>query len=142
MGGVAIAAQGDAQYRTDAANYANEMAAEIALGMNNNASQNATILGNFGHHPVPGGGPCAFAGSPSPDPRVTAWVNRITGVTDPRKALPGADASSQQIQVNTSAGAYNKVTITICWRPPTTQSMAGAPWHSHTLVTYINPNDA
>ncbi|MGZ5716211.1 MAG: type IV pilus modification PilV family protein, partial [Caldimonas sp.] len=36
MGGVAIAAQSDAQYRTEAANYANEIASQIALDMAQN----------------------------------------------------------------------------------------------------------
>lgn len=136
MGSVAIAAQSDAQYRTEAANYANEIASEIAIGM---AQGNyAASLPNYAHQPA-AGGYCSFAGAASAQPIVTDWVNRVAGVTDPKRGLPGATLTSQQIMVDTTPGAgFNRVTITICWQPPSSKAVAFAPMHQYQLVTYIN----
>ncbi|MGZ5184037.1 MAG: type IV pilus modification PilV family protein [Caldimonas sp.] len=136
MGGVAIAAQSDAQYRTEAANYANEIASQIALDM---AQNNYSVsLPNYAHQPA-AGGYCSFAGAASGQPIVTNWVNRVAGITDPKRGLPGATVNSQQIMVDTTPGTgFNRVTITICWQPPSSAAVAFAPMHRLTLVTYIN----
>jgi type IV pilus assembly protein PilV len=136
MGSVAIAAQSDAQYRTEAANYANEIASEIAIDI---AQNNYTAsLPNYAHQPA-AGGYCAFAGPASTQPIVANWVNRVAGVTDPKRGLPGATVTSQQIAVNTTPGSgFNQVTITICWQPPSSKAVAFAPMHQYQLVTYIN----
>ena len=141
MGSVAIAAQADSQYRTEAANYANEIASQIAIDM----SQDGYFAGlsNYAHQPA-NGGYCAFGGAASGQPIVSAWVNRVAGVTDPKLGLPGATLTSQQISVDTTPGSgFNRVTITICWQPPSSRTstfsnMAFAPPHQYQLVTYIN----
>ncbi|MEP7300986.1 MAG: hypothetical protein ABI699_05610 [Caldimonas sp.] len=136
MGGIAIAAQSDAQYRTEAANYANEIASAIALDI---APANyATELPDYANRPIPGG-TCTFGGSASTKPVVAAWVDRVTGVTDPKRGLPGATAVSQQIMVDVTPGSgFNKLTITVCWQPPSSAAIAFAPPHQFTLVSYIN----
>jgi type IV pilus assembly protein PilV len=136
MGSVAIAAQSDSQYRTEAANYANEIASEIAIDM---AQGNyATSLPNYAHQPA-AGGYCSFAGPASGKQIVIDWVNRVAGVTDPKRGLPGATLTTQQIMVNTTPGSgFNQVTITICWQPPSSKAVAFAPMHQYQLVTYIN----
>lgn len=136
MGGVAIAAQSDAQYRTEAANYATEITSEIALDMAQ-AGYGAG-LPEYAHQTV-AGGYCTFAGAASTKPIVTDWVNRVAGLTDPRRGLPGATTTSQQIQVDTTPGTgFNKVTVTICWQPPSSAAVAFAPMHRLVLVTYVN----
>lgn len=138
MGSVAIAAQSDAQYRTEAANFANEIAAEMAIDMapgTTPATTYAAFLPNYAHQPA-AGGYCSFAGPASLQPIVTNWVLRVS---DPRRGLPGATATSQQITVNTTPGTgFNQVTITICWQPPSSKAIAFAPMHQYQLVTYIN----
>ena len=136
MGSVAIAAQSDAQYRTEAANYANEIASEIAIDMAQGSY--TASLPNYAHQPAVGGY-CSFAGAVSGQQIVTNWVNRVAGVTDPRRGLPGATLTSQQIMVDTTPGTgFNRVTITICWQPPSSKAIAFAPMHQYQLVTYIN----
>ena len=145
MGSVAIASQSDAQYRTEAANYANEMASTIALavarGTYNTATHSFTrdaTLDTFSHQEVDGGY-CSFAGAKSTNPLVTDWVSRISGGGGPALSLPGATDISQQIVVSTVPGGYNQVTISICWWPPSSKNSAIAQVQSrYTLVTYIN----
>ena len=132
MGGAAIAAQSDAQYRTEAANYANEIATQIALNVDR--ANLAASLPEFAHQPVDGGY-CTFGGSASAQAIVTAWVDKVRGAVPGLPGLPGATLISQQIAVDTSAGMHNKVTVTICWQPP---SSSAAPMRRHTLVTYVN----
>lgn len=145
MGSVAIAAQSDSQYRTEAANYANEIASRIALDVDL-SSRNpiaVTALLIYAHQPA-NGGYCSFAGAASGQQIVTDWVNRVAGVTDPKLGLPGSSITSQQITVDQTPGAgFNRVTITICWQPPSSRAstfsnMAFAPPHQYQLVTYIN----
>ena len=138
MGGMAISAQSDAQYRTDAANYANEIAAAIALDI---APGNySTSLPEYANLPIIGGASvssCVFAGATSTKQVVTDWVARVTGAVDPKRGLPGATVATTQIMVDTSPAAHNKVTITVCWLPPSSAAV-GPYMHSHTLITYIN----
>jgi hypothetical protein len=51
--------------------------------------------------------------------------------------LPGATSTSESVLVETGA-AFNKVTVTVCWKPPSTSATPLAPWHRHVLVSYIN----
>ena len=136
MGSAAIAAQSDAQYRTEAAALADEIASKISLNVDRNltnayadttAAIAATIV-PFEHQT--GGGNCAFNGNASVNPIVTAWVAKVSGPG----GLPGATAGSQQIRIlTTTAGDFNRVAVTICWQAPTDKAM-----RQHTLVTYVN----
>lgn len=133
MGGAAIAAQSDAQYRTEAANFANEIASQIALNVDR--SNLATSLPEFAHQPVDGGY-CVFGGGASTQVPVINWVDKVRGAVAGTPGLPGATLTSQQIQVDTSPTGHNKVTITICWQPPST--IVAGPMRRHMLVTYVN----
>lgn len=119
-----IEAQSDAQYRTEAANYANQLLGMINTGVNrtNDATLQASLAA-YAHHPT--GDSCsAFTGGASTDPTVTAWLTRVS-------ALPGATAAKQQIKVTT--GTYNQIRITICWQGPTDAQM-----RRHQIMSYIN----
>jgi type IV pilus assembly protein PilV len=145
MGSVAIAAQSDSQYRTEAANYANEIVSEMAIQLQAGAYNAATnsftpdaALLSFAHQATPGGY-CSFAGAPSANAAVVNWVDRISGAVDAKRALPGATNVSQQIMVDQTPGSgFNRVTVTICWQPPSSAAVAFAPMHRYELVSYIN----
>jgi type IV pilus assembly protein PilV len=135
LGTVAVSAQSDAQYRTEAANLANEIASELALNANRApqatpaatiAALNASLL-PFQHNCngpcLPG---CPFDIAPSASPLVTNWVNKVA------LALPQVTAPRLQIDTTTLA-AFSGVRVTICWLAPADKAQ-----RSYTLVTYIN----
>jgi len=134
MGGAAIAAQSDAQYRTEAAALADEIASKISLNVDrynaanayaSTAASIAATLGPFVHQP--NGTNCAFSGPASTDPVVQAWVTKISS----QGGLPGATATSQQITIDTAN--FNRISVTICWQAPSDKAV-----RQHTLITYVN----
>ncbi|WP_186407754.1 type IV pilus modification PilV family protein [Candidatus Accumulibacter aalborgensis] len=149
LGTAAVSAQSDAQYRTQAANLANEIASLIALKVNRievpgsdsleTAQLTRTAVNDsllpFRYHPVTAA-TCNFTGYEPPNTPetafVAAWVNRAT--TDAETRLPGALSSGLQIDTTTLKDAgLSGVRVTVCWQGPTDKSV-----RSHTLVTYIN----
>ena len=141
MGSVAINAQNDAQYRTEAANYASDIAGQILLSVDrlpvvsangNTTIVNPTTLASFAHYAsAPAtAGTCTFGGGASTNPVVTAWVNNITSGSHP---LPGATAANLQITINQAAKGFNQVMVTFCWKAPSDLAM-----RQHTLISYIN----
>jgi type IV pilus assembly protein PilV len=144
MGGVAIGAQSDARYRTDAARLAENMANLIEV----NAVRNRTILGRtdretamstslepFKHQPD-GTEPCKYSGTASANPLVTQWLSEVTTVGAGLPGLPGTVDGGQQIRISNSTAGFNRVEITVCWKDPGTA--AGAAMRRHTLVTFVN----
>ena len=130
----AISTQADAQYRIEAANVANKILGQIWLNIDrSNMSATPTSLQTsllaFKHKP--GGTNCNFSGTASSDANVIAWVTSMT--TPGPTALPGATAAMQQILVDTSAGNFNRVTVTVCWQTP-----IDATPRRHTVITYVN----
>lgn len=134
MGGTAIAAQSDAQYRTEAANFASEISANIALNVDRTDIPGTLV--NFAHLPTPAGY-CNFAGAASANPVVVTWVDRVRGAVAGVNGLPGATTSSESVQIDVAPNSGNRVTVTVCWRSPSTSGL-GEPWHRHVLVSYIN----
>jgi hypothetical protein len=66
-------------------------------------------------------------------------VSRISGAVDTKRMLPGATNVSQQITIDQTPGSgFNRVTVTICWQPPSSAAVAFAPMHRYELVSYIN----
>lgn len=129
MQAAAISAQSDARYRTEASNLAQQMVNNIWLNVSRtSAAALQTSLTDFQHQAA--GGNCNFSGTVSANALVNDW---ITSVTAAGSGLPGATAAMQQITVNTAAGGFNQVTITLCWLPP----RAATP-NRHTVVTYVN----
>lgn len=130
MGGAAIAAQSDAQYRTEAARFADEIASKISLNVNRtNAATVAASLAPYQHQP--GGSNCQFTGNASANAMVTGWIAEVTAAGT---GLPGATNASQQILIlTTTAGDFNRVAVTICWQAPNDKAV-----RQHTLVTYVN----
>ena len=132
MGSAAIAAQSDARFRTDAANLANDIASHVQLNVNRTTlvALQASLIA-YQHRPV--GGDCVFTGAASADAGLLTWLNKVVTVGPGLPGLPGTGATTQQVLVDTSAAAFNRVQITICWRAPTDTAL-----RRHTLVTYVN----
>jgi len=129
MSAVAISAQSDAQYRAEAAKFANEILSEIWVNVDRTTAPTVvTSLGTFVHRA--GGTACPFTGAVSASPLVTSWESRVTATS----GLPGALASGQQILVDTNATTgFNKVTVTVCWQAPQDR----AP-RRHIAIGYVN----
>jgi type IV pilus assembly protein PilV len=137
MGGVAIGAQSDARYRTDASRLTENLASSIALGVarKDDPKDLADSLALYAHRPD--GTTCdTFDGAVSGKSLITSWLDEVKTVGAGRPGLPGVTNKSMQVKVDSTATGYNKVEITVCWRDPTTA--ATAPMRRHTLVTYVN----
>lgn len=150
LGTTAVSAQSDAQYRTEAANLANEIASEISLNADRRYAKNATpaqiftlmhdSITPFEHNPAGGGcthcpaatcsatcrPTCPFTAAPSGEAVVTDWAAKVA------LALPGVAPTGLQIDTTTLA-AFNGVRVTVCWQAPADQAV-----RSYILVTYIN----
>jgi type IV pilus assembly protein PilV len=133
LGATAVTAQSDAQYRTEAANMANAIAAEMAVNVDRPGTGGASFasLAQFEHRATVAGY-CNFSGAAAANTIVKGIVDRAANLVPGKTGLPGADASMQQVLV-APAGVYNRVEITLCWKT----ASDGAP-RKHTLVTYIN----
>ena len=133
MGGTAVSAQSDAQYRTDASSLSDAIASQIALGINRAGADEATRAANkaaslqtYAYNVA--GANCSFSGGwvGAPDPAVQTLLAR--GLSQ----MPGATAAYQQIIVD-APGSFNRVEITLCWKTAS-DNVA----RRHTVVTYVN----
>jgi type IV pilus assembly protein PilV len=126
-----IAIQSDAQYRIEAANLADQMMGDIVLNVDRTSPATLTAsLITFRHQQTVTGN-CDYTGTPSANPLVTAWVNRIT--TPATSQLAGSLAAMHQILVDNSATGFNEVTINLCWQSPTDRIP-----RRHSLISYVN----
>jgi type IV pilus assembly protein PilV len=128
MGGTAVSAQSDAQYRTEASAYADAIASQIALNVDRRdvvALQNSLLT--FQHRPAGDPADCAFAGNATARAPVLQIINRAASAA----GLPGGRPEYQQIAVDTAT--RNRVSITVCWQTPNDRVA-----RRHTLVTYVN----
>lgn len=96
----------DAKYRSDAAQLAKQIVAQMWIDRSN--------IDNYAHYAT--GPTCAFTGSASAN--VGAWVTPVTAwVAQVASLLPGTGAGTSQIQVNTIGGS-KQVQVTVCWKGP------------------------
>lgn len=125
----AIQAATDAEFRTDAAKFADEIATQISLNADRTSTASlATSLAAFAHQTT--GTACGgFSGAQSTNAVVTDWLGRLSAAGT---GLPGAVATGQQIRVETAAGQFNRVVVTLCWQLP------NAGLRQHTLISYVN----
>lgn len=131
LGGQAVGAQSDAQYRTEASGLADAIAGEIAVNVDRtlNGINIAGSLPAFSHRADPGPA-CVFTGTDTTNATVQALLNRAA-------SLPGATAEQQQILVQNAAGSFNRVQVTLCWRTANDNNA----WRQHVYVTYVNGGD-
>jgi len=134
MQGAAISAQSDAQYRAEAAKFANEILSVMwvnvdrkSIDIDKDGLATKASLATFTHQPA--GADCVFSGAAAASPLVSEWSTRLLGTS----GLPGAAAAGQQISVNNTAAGLNKVVVTICWQTPQDK----AP-RKHIAISYIN----
>jgi type IV pilus assembly protein PilV len=137
MAGASVTAQSDAEYRSEAANMADQIASQIALKVDR--SNLAASLATFSHQPSPAPATpaaCLYTGAAvsAADPTVLALVS-AAGNSPSGGGLPFATLAQQQIYVETGAGNFNRVTITLCWQSPNDSNHV---WRHHTLVSYVN----
>lgn len=125
----AIQAATDAEFRTDAAKFAEEIATQISLNADRTSTTALTnSLAAFAHQTT--GTACGgFAGAQSSSTVVTDWLTRLSAAGT---GLPGAAATGQQIRVETAAGQFNRVVVTLCWQVP------NAGTRQHSLISYVN----
>jgi type IV pilus assembly protein PilV len=129
MQAAAISAQSDARYRTEAATLADRLMSHIWVNVDRtSAATIQTSLANFQHQT--GGANCTFTGTASSSALVTDWVSDVTAAGT---GLPGASSAMQQITINTAAGGFNQVSITLCWIAPRAVTTS-----RHTVVSFIN----
>jgi type IV pilus assembly protein PilV len=129
MQAAAISAQTDARYRIEASNLVERLQDTIWLNVDRTSTSTIqTSLSAFQHNT--GGSNCAFTGTASSNAVVTAWA---TSVNAAGTGLPGSTSAMQQILVDTTAGGFNRVTITVCWVPPRAAAAS-----RHTVVTFVN----
>ena len=126
----AIAVQADAQYRVEAGRMVDRILGTINTSVTRDGAGNvnAASLAVFQHQPTGAIASCNYSGAASGNAAVTDWVNAITTTAATR--LPGSTAAMQQILVN---GAYNQVSISVCWQGANDK----AP-RKHTVISYIN----
>ena len=135
MQATAIKAAQDSRFRTEAVNYANDLLSQMVVGIDRTtASAMTTSLASFAHQA--GGADCAFTGTASTNSMVTDWAALVSGTSalspPPRLPLPGTTPEMVQVQVDTSAGAYNRVAITVCWKGPDDPVA-----RKHVLISYL-----
>lgn len=128
----AIASASDAQYRVEAANLANELLQAVSAGVARDPTGAVLPASLSSFQYLEASTVCgATSGTTTEPPALTGWFTRVRTV---RSGLPdSATAGYQHISADTSAAAFNRVVVTLCWQVPNQT----AP-HSHTVIGYIN----
>lgn len=134
MYAIAITAAGDAQYRSEATNYATELIQGIAANVARDAdgAVQPASLASFAVN-AGSGATCAWSGGTAAGAPVaiTDWLARVRVAGT---GLPGASATGYQRVVVGNAASFNRVAVTLCWSTPG----AGSQVHRHEVVAYIN----
>jgi len=133
MGGLAIQAQSDAEYRTQAAAYANQIIGDIWVNLDRSTvTSGYTSIAAFQLNTTTTKS-CEYTGGNAGAQAVVAnWVTNIT-TAGPGQGLPGSVTGMQQILIDNTAAAFNKVTVTVCWKSPK-DTVA----RKHIVISYIN----
>jgi type IV pilus assembly protein PilV len=136
MQATAIRATQDARYRTEAVTYANELLSQILVNVDRtNPGALQASLSAFQHQATTTA-ICSYSGTASANAVVTSWTQLVTGTSGltppPRLPLPGTSGTMVQVLIDTSAGAYNTVSITVCWKAPDDPVA-----RRHMLISYI-----
>ncbi|MFG5775443.1 hypothetical protein ACFIQF_00060 [Comamonas sp. J-3] len=110
---------GQAQYRTEAGMYADQIVQMIALRVDRSSNASlATSLQAFEHQATGGDAEsCEFSGSATSDTALSGVLKAAEGQLDGVAGLPGATSKGQQVRVETNNN-LNRVTVTLCWQGP------------------------
>ena len=133
MGGLAMQAQSDAEYRTQAAAYANQIIGDIWVNLDRSTvTSGYTSIAVFQLNTTTTNS-CEYSGgNVGAQAAVANWVTNIT-TAGPGQGLPGSTTGMQQILIENTAAAFNKVTVTVCWKSPK-DTVA----RKHIVIGYIN----
>ena len=117
---------GQAQYRTEAGMFADQIVQMIALNVDRTSDATlASSLMDFQHQPtgdVVATKDCAFSGEAVEESTpMGELLKAARGEMQNVVGLPGAADSGQQVKVETDKN--NKVTVTLCWKSPTDGAM-------------------
>jgi type IV pilus assembly protein PilV len=97
----------EARYRAEAAYLANQIIGQMW-------ADNRANLASYAHNPATTA-PCSFAGAPSGNLNVTAWIGDEATRGTVAHTLPGAASGARQ---QITVGADNSVSVTLCWLAP------------------------
>lgn len=115
-----MALSGQAQYRTEAGMYAEQIIQLVSLSVDrSSASTLAQSLKGFEHQPE-GTARCTYSGSELSDTSELGKVLKTArggDASNPSLGLPGATEADQQVVVETSNN-LNRVTVRLCWQGP------------------------
>lgn len=81
----------------------------------------------------------AYPGSGAVPARLQQWHNDVTGVTDPKRGLPGAANVKPVITITNGTAQGATVQIQVFWRNPEEESQ-GLPAHNYTVVAAVYGN--
>jgi len=81
----------------------------------------------------------AYPGSGAVPARLLDWHNAVTGVTDPRRGLPGAAVVKPVVTVTSPSAQGATVQIQVFWRNPEETSQ-GLPPHNYTVTASVYGN--
>lgn len=138
MGGVAVSATSDANFRTEAQSNAEAIAAAISLRADRSGSASglASSLLDFQHQTsgLDCGSGAPFSGPAASDAEVFALTQRMSNQVAGVPGMVGAGVGHQQVKVDSDPSTgHNRVTITLCWKAPSDSA-----YRQHTFVTYVN----
>lgn len=134
MYSTAVGTVSDSQFRAEAAAYANELMGTIWSSVPRPQASNYDVdlatLAQFQTNAT--GTDCgAFSGAVSVHPAVSAWKTRLAAAST---GLPRAGLDTHhQVVVESAAGMYNRVRITVCWQGPRDTNP-----HRYELVNFLN----
>ena len=109
---------GQAQYRTEAGMFAEQIVQTISLGVDRTSDDTLTNSLKTFEHQASGAKPCSFSGSTvNQSSPVGQLLMGARGDLQKVAGLPGAQDDGQQVKVETT-DKINRVTVTLCWQGP------------------------
>lgn len=110
---------GQAQYRTEAGMYADQIIQMINLGVSRTSETELAASLQAFQHQASGGDTdaCVFSGAATSDTGLADVLKAAQGQLNGVAGLPGATAQGQQVRIETTDN-LNQVTVTLCWQGP------------------------
>jgi len=81
----------------------------------------------------------AYPGSGAVPARLQGWHDAVTGVTDPKRGLPGADVLKPVVTISNPSAQGATVEIQVFWRNPE-ETQQGMPPHNYTVTAAVYGN--
>lgn len=120
MQATAVRAVTESRSRAEAALYANQLLGQIWTDAINAAQY-------------------AYPGAGAVPARLQSWHDDVTGVTDPKRGLPGASTLKPVITISNPTAQGAEVRIQVFWRNPE-ETAQGLPAHHYTVTASVYGN--